>query len=215
MQHNPPAYSGAQNIPSRLQLVVGEEYKINTGLPSEDAVSAEFKVVADKDLWRDFIKVTLNSETLSMDLDIAPTLTEMIGQYILAIELTDSGCDSLDCPTDDYLCLPITTAYKISLFVVGEEGNELDLGLDNSGNESPSVMTDCDLSSGITRCNPSMELKELNFFGEATFAFDHPMAIPSNFSNWGGSNHYFKTAFSTGPLDLTVFPGYDQNASKL
>ena len=215
LDHNPPFFSKAEDLPSRLKINIGEKKTIDTGIPSIDTVQTDFKVVSDKDIWSKFIFVRKDSETMRIVVDIQPTITEMIGQYILTFELTDTGCDSKVCPTDDYLCIPMTTLYKVSLIVSKDQEFIIEKIEGDQELDYPEAQPNCDLSFGNKKCNPHMELKEINYYGLVKFEFNHDMVVPGDYQHWTGVNSKLQDEPGKGPLNLMVVPGEEQDTGKL
>jgi len=60
----------------------------------------------------------------------------------------------------------------------------------------PDPLKICDLSSGIKACNPEIELKDINFYGEVTLKFDHKMKMPEDILQWQGSSQNLPNATS-------------------
>ena len=61
IEHNPPSFPDAE-FPETINMEVGEEREIFSGLPSEDAESVELSVSTAKTNWDEFIKYTVDQE---------------------------------------------------------------------------------------------------------------------------------------------------------
>ena len=77
-------------------------FEFETGVPSEDTVSSKFEMVADSQIWSDFITFEEDLATFSYKFKIAPTSNEHNGRYQILLELTDNGSDSKDGPAEDF-----------------------------------------------------------------------------------------------------------------
>mmetsp|Transcript_8253 Transcript_8253/g.12635 ORF Transcript_8253/g.12635 Transcript_8253/m.12635 type:complete len:271 (-) Transcript_8253:2382-3194(-) len=208
LDHTAPYFLEDGNLPSRIEMEPGDTISLDSGNPSEDTVDLEFSVVAEKPNWRDFITVDIDDQSHSIKINIAPTSADHIGLYALKVELTDNGSDSKDGPSEDYLVLPMTRTYKISLIINSEatleqeeEENEDDLG------GQVEKVTSCYMPEGIKTCNPVVQLEKVSFDGKVLLSFSHPMAIPEDYQTWGGSNSFLSQDSTTGPLQLAVTPG--------
>jgi len=61
LEHEPPQYA-VDAVPTSVALYPGEEINIDTGAASIDTVLAEISVVAENDLWKDFMVIKISED---------------------------------------------------------------------------------------------------------------------------------------------------------